>query len=48
VGVDRFLFGTGQPLRIPENSLAKLDLLDLDPAQRAAIESDNAQLCSTP
>src|SRR5882762_5967888 len=29
VGVERFVFGTGQPLRIPENSVAKLDLLDL-------------------
>lgn len=48
VGVDRFLFGTGQPLRIPENSVAKLDLLDLETAQRSAIESDNAQLCSIP
>jgi predicted TIM-barrel fold metal-dependent hydrolase len=42
VGVDRFLFGTGQPLRLPETSVAKLDLLDLPPAQRAAIESENA------
>jgi hypothetical protein len=42
VGIDRFVFGTGQPLRLPENSVAKLDLLDLTPAQRAAIESDNA------
>jgi predicted TIM-barrel fold metal-dependent hydrolase len=46
IGVNRFLFGTGQPLRIPENSVAKLDLLDLDSAQRDAIESANAQLCS--
>src|SRR5437773_12389136 len=42
VGVDRFVFGTGQPLRIPETSVAKLDLLDLTVAQRAAIESHNA------
>lgn len=42
VGSDRFLFGTGQPLRIPENAVAKLDLLDLVPAERAAIESGNA------
>lgn len=48
VGVGRFLFGTGQPLRLPENSLAKLDLLDLSPGERMAIESDNAQLCSIP
>jgi len=43
VGVERFVFGTGQPLRIPENSVAKLDLLDLTPQQRSAIESENAR-----
>ena len=42
VGRDRFVFGTGQPLRIPENAGAKLDLLDLTPEDRAAIESANA------
>lgn len=42
IGAARFLFGTGQPLRIPENAVAKLDLLDLDPAEREAIESGNA------
>jgi uncharacterized protein len=42
VGAERFLFGTGQPLRIPENGAAKLDLLDLDAADREAIESGNA------
>jgi len=42
VGAARFVFGTGQPLRIPENAVAKLDLLDLTPADRAAIEGDNA------
>jgi uncharacterized protein len=42
VGVDRFLFGTGQPLRIPEAAIAKLDLLDLGAEQRTAIESGNA------
>ena len=41
IGVERFVFGTGQPLRLPENSVAKLDLLDLTPEQRAAIESEN-------
>ncbi len=41
VGIDRFVFGTGQPLRIPEAGVAKLDLLDLPPDQRAAIESAN-------
>ena len=42
VGVDRFVFGTGQPLRLPENSVAKLDLLDLKSTQRSAVESENA------
>lgn len=43
VGTDRFVFGTGQPLRIPENSVAKLDLLDLSPDRRRAIESENVR-----
>ena len=42
VGSDRFVFGTGQPLRIPENALAKLDLLDLPAAAREAIDWRNA------
>ena len=42
IGSERFVFGTGQPLRIPENGVAKLDLLDLRPEERAAIESENA------
>jgi uncharacterized protein len=41
VGVERFVFGTGQPLRIPEAAVAKLDLLDLAADQRSAIESAN-------
>lgn len=49
VGIGRFVFGTGQPLRLPENSVAKLDLLDLGPEERAAIESKNvAALAATP
>ena len=43
IGVERFVFGTGQPLRIPEASIAKLDLLELAPEQRAALESENAR-----
>jgi hypothetical protein len=41
VGVQRFTFGTGQPLRLPENAVAKLDLLNLAAEQRNAIESNN-------
>ncbi|HEX3274711.1 MAG TPA: hypothetical protein VHR43_07645 [Gemmatimonadales bacterium] len=43
VGASRFVLGTGQPLRLPENAGAKLDLLDLAAADRTAIESGNAQ-----
>jgi predicted TIM-barrel fold metal-dependent hydrolase len=41
VGRERFTFGTGMPLRLPENAIAKLDLLELEPKERALIESDN-------
>jgi predicted TIM-barrel fold metal-dependent hydrolase len=43
VGHERFVLGTGQPLRIPENAMAKLDLLDLPAENRTAIESRNIQ-----
>jgi len=46
VGSERFVFGTGQPLRIPEHAVAKLDLLDLAPADRAAVEAGNAATAS--
>ncbi|MGH8723091.1 MAG: amidohydrolase family protein [Burkholderiales bacterium] len=48
VGPDRFVFGTGQPLRLPDNSVAKLDLLALDEARRAAIEAGNARRLVAP
>jgi len=37
------VFGTGQPLRLPETSVAKLDLLELLADQRRAIESGNVK-----
>lgn len=43
IGASRFLFGTGQPLRIPEVGVAKLDLLDMSQADRQAIEHGNAR-----
>jgi uncharacterized protein len=43
VGVERFTFGTGMPLRIPENSVAKLDLLDIPPHDLLRIESGNLE-----
>ena len=42
IGSERFLMGTGQPLRLPENAGAKLDLLELTAEQRTAIEAGNA------
>jgi predicted TIM-barrel fold metal-dependent hydrolase len=42
IGPERFLFGTGQPLRIPENAVAKLDLVELSGEERQAIEAGNA------
>lgn len=44
LGPERFVFGTGQPLRLPEASVAKLELLDITGEARAAIESGNARL----
>lgn len=41
IGAARFVFGTGRPLRLPDNALAKLDLLDLAAEDRARIESGN-------
>lgn len=43
IGAERFVFGTGQPLRLPEASVAKLDLLDVSADARSAIESENAR-----
>jgi predicted TIM-barrel fold metal-dependent hydrolase len=48
IGVERFVFGTGQPLRIPENAVAKLDLLELSPDRREWIESGNLQRAGAP
>jgi hypothetical protein len=41
VGIQRFTLGTGMPLRIPDAPFAKLDLLDLSPADRLRILSGN-------
>jgi hypothetical protein len=41
VGNDRFAFGSGMPLRLPEAVPAKLDLTDLSSDQRDAIEGRN-------
>jgi hypothetical protein len=41
IGPERFCFGTGMPLRLPETSVAKLDLSKAGDAARAAIEGGN-------
>jgi predicted TIM-barrel fold metal-dependent hydrolase len=41
VGIERFTFGTGMPLRLPENTMAKLDLLNLDQESRQRIGGGN-------
>ena len=41
VGVDRFVYGSGVPLRIADATPAKLDLAGLSAAERSAIESGN-------
>jgi predicted TIM-barrel fold metal-dependent hydrolase len=47
MGASRFLFGSGQPLRLPETPAARLDLLDLAPADRQTITTGNASQLST-
>ena len=46
VGIERFTFGTGMPLRLPETSVVRLDLLDLAPDMRAKIEESNLRAFS--
>jgi hypothetical protein len=41
VGLERFTFGTGMPLRLADTSLAKLDLLNLPAESRDAINAGN-------
>jgi uncharacterized protein len=41
VGISRFTFGTGTPLRLAETSIAKLDLLQLGADARLRIEAGN-------
>ncbi len=47
VGVERFTFGTGMPLRIPDASVAKLDLMELSPDLRSRIMGENLEAWST-
>lgn len=47
MGSSRFLFGSGQPLRLAETPLARLDLLDIAPGDLRAILTDNATTLGT-
>jgi predicted TIM-barrel fold metal-dependent hydrolase len=47
VGGSRFLFGSGQPLRLAETPLARLDLLDIAPSDLRAIVTENATTLGT-
>jgi len=42
IGPERFVFGTGQPLRLPEAVVAKLDLIERPGPWRGAVEAQNA------
>ncbi|MEO8636743.1 MAG: amidohydrolase family protein [Gemmatimonadales bacterium] len=42
IGVGRFLFGSGQPLRLAETPIARLDLLDIATTDRHALATGNA------
>ena len=43
IGPDRFAFGSGAPLRIPDNSAVKLELLDLPAEVAALLDHRNAR-----
>lgn len=43
VGIERFAFGSGAPLRLVETSGAKLDLLGLDAASRHRLDVSNVE-----
>lgn len=43
IGADRFVHGSGRPMRLPEAALARLDLLDVPADVLRALRSDNAR-----
>jgi hypothetical protein len=48
VGIERFAFGTGLPLRLPETSCAKLDLLNLAADAREMLTAGNVRAFTSP
>jgi predicted TIM-barrel fold metal-dependent hydrolase len=47
MGPARFLFGSGQPLRLPETPVARLDLAALSQPDRERITTGNATSLAT-
>jgi hypothetical protein len=43
VGIERFTLGTGMPLRIPDSTMAKLDLLDIAGSERNKLLGGNLE-----
>ena len=43
MGIERFVLGTGMPLRIPDTPFARLDLLDLSASQRKQVLETNLE-----
>ena len=43
MGIERFTFGTGMPLRIPDSAMARLDLLGLTADRRRRVLSANLE-----
>ena len=43
MGIERFVLGTGMPLRIPDTPFARLDLLDLSAQQRGMVLGENLE-----
>ncbi len=43
MGIERFVFGTGMPLRIPDTPFARLDLLKISDKERQKILSGNLE-----
>ena len=43
IGIERFTFGTGMPLRIPDAAMAKVDLLEIDEGGRERLMGKNLE-----
>jgi len=48
IGVERFAFGTGMPLRIPDAAMAKIDLLEIEEEGRESLMGGNLKRWKAP